>query len=146
MEVRSRLQRAELPPDEIDDAVRELVELGYVDDARYARIFTQDRRALDGWGSERIERVLRQRGVAQDLITAALQDRLGGLVHDIGQAGRQAAPDELGRAIALLTGRFPTGPGSDRDRNRAFGVLARKGYGSEIAADAVRAWSRVSTR
>jgi SOS response regulatory protein OraA/RecX len=44
--------------------------------------------------------------------------------------------------VALLAQRFPAGPSDQRDRERAFGVLARKGYDSELAADAVRAWAR----
>jgi len=145
MELRSRLQRADLGADEIESAVAELIEFGYIDDARYARLFTQDRRALDAWGSDRIVRVLRERGVASELISAALSEGGDGerdpsFVVDHG--GERDAPTEgdLGRAIALLSERFPAGPSSDRDHNRAFGVLARKGYESEVAADAVRAW------
>ncbi|MDX6641684.1 MAG: regulatory protein, partial [Solirubrobacteraceae bacterium] len=40
--------------------VGELVELGYLDDARFARQFAEDRRRLDAWGTERIERRLRE--------------------------------------------------------------------------------------
>ena len=52
---------------------------------------------------------------------------------------------ELERAVALLRQRFPAGPAVQRDRERAFGVLARKGYESETAADAVREWARRTT-
>jgi regulatory protein len=152
MEVRSLLQRAEIGPDAIDATVRELVGYGYVDDARYARLFAQDRRTLDRWGADRIVRALRQRGVERDLITAALEDQCGDELGqgggELGQCGGELGQcgGELGRAIALLNERFPAGPGSERDRSRAFGVLARKGYESEIAADAVRAWSRDGAR
>ena len=36
---------------------------GYLDDARFAQRFAEDRRRLDGWGAERIERRLRALGV-----------------------------------------------------------------------------------
>ena len=39
---------------------------------RYARRFAEDKRELQRWGSERIERELRKRGVAPELIEAAL--------------------------------------------------------------------------
>src|SRR2546423_9886425 len=42
-----------------EDVVAELRESGYVDDASYARRFAADRRHLDDWGAERIERRLR---------------------------------------------------------------------------------------
>jgi regulatory protein len=150
-EVRSRLEKAEIPPDEIEVVLAELLEFGYLDDARYARVFTQDKRALDAWGNERIARVLRERGVDRELVEAALAelsevaspDVVGGAVD--GADGRDwddAADGEFARAVALLLRRFPAGPAEQRDRERAFGMLARKGYESETAADAVREWVR----
>jgi regulatory protein len=128
-EVRARLGRAQLPGDEIDDAVAELIDLGYLDDARYARVFTEDKRSLEDWGSERIERVLRERGVDPALIGAALA----------GQVGQGEEEDE--RALALLQRRFPQPSADARERDRALGVLIRKGYESEVAYEVVRAWS-----
>ncbi|MDE3129787.1 MAG: RecX family transcriptional regulator [Acidobacteriota bacterium] len=129
-EVRARLERAELRAGEIELVIAELLELGYLDDARYARVFTQDKRSLESWGNARIARVLRERGVAGELIEAALAE-----------AGLEPG-SELERAVALLGQRFPAGPADRRDRERAFGALARKGYESETAADAVREWAR----
>ena len=136
-EVRARLERAELGEPEIDDVIAELLQFGYLDDARYARVFTQDKRTLEVWGSERIARALRERGVERALIEAALAEDLGTDGH--------AAGDEFQRAVTLLGQRFPAGPAAPRDRERAFGVLARKGYESEMAADAVREWARRAT-
>jgi regulatory protein len=126
-EVRARLERAELPAAEIDAAVGELIDLGYLDDARYARVFAEDKRQLEDWGSERIERVLRERGVDRPLIAAVLA------------GAPDAGEDE--RALALLRRRFPHPSDDPRERERALGVLIRKGYESEIAYEVVRAWS-----
>ena len=49
----------------IDAVVGELCEQGYLDDARFAQRFAEDRRRLDGWGAERIERRLRALGVGR---------------------------------------------------------------------------------
>jgi regulatory protein len=38
----------------------------------------------------------------------------------------------------LLARRFPAPPQTPRERDRALGVLVRKGYGLELAHDAVR--------
>jgi regulatory protein len=124
-EVRARLERAEVRGEEVDVVIAELLEFGYIDDARYARVFTEDKRTLEAWGNERIAQTLRERGVERELIEAALAE--GG---------------ELDRAIALLGQRFPAGPAEQRDRERAFGVLARKGYESETASDAIKEWAR----
>src|SRR3954454_24041402 len=59
--------------DEVADAaIAELVAQGYVDDARFARQFAEDRRRLESWGSERIERRLLELGVGREEIAAAL--------------------------------------------------------------------------
>lgn len=145
-EVRARLERAEVRGEEIELVITELLEFGYIDDARYARVFTQDKRTLEAWGNERIARTLRERGVERELIEAALaeeggQDALDPWSGGEGESGN-ALDSELDRAIALLGQRFPAGPAQQRDRERAFGVLARKGYESETASDAVREWAR----
>ena len=127
--IRARLEGAGCAPGEIDDAIDELRALGQVDDARFARLFAQDRRELDGWGRDRIARRLHELGVERELIGEVLG----------------AEPEkELERAVELLGRRFPAGPGDVGDarlRERAMGVLIRKGYDSEVASDAVSRWT-----
>jgi regulatory protein len=144
-EVRARLERAEVAEDEIDAAIAELLEFGYLDDARYARVFTEDKRTLEAWGNERIARALRERGVERELIEMALVEAPAGGGFGTDGATGPEGDGELERAVALLGQRFPSGPAVERDRERAFGVLARKGYESETAADAVREWARRTT-
>jgi regulatory protein len=126
-EVHRHLVGHELPEDVAAGAVAELSRDGYVDDARYARLFAEDRRTLDGWGAERIERRLLELGVAREHVAAALA---------------ADAHDELEAAVAILRRRFPAVPETDRDRGRALGVLVRKGYDLELAHDALRAHAR----
>src|ERR671927_895093 len=71
-ELRWYLRRRELDPAAIEGALGVLIEQGYLDDARYAQRFAEDRRALDGWGSERIARRRRELGVERELVQAAL--------------------------------------------------------------------------
>jgi regulatory protein len=127
-EVRARLEAKDVEPPLVDEAVEELSRQGYLDDARYARRFVEDRRTIDAWGAERIERRLLAVGVDPVLIASALQER--------------GAGDELEAAVAVLRRRFPRAPSDDRDRERALGVLVRKGYDLELAYDAVRAFER----
>lgn len=129
VEVRRHLERKAVGEDAIDDAVAELAEQGYLDDAGYARRFAEDRIALDGWGSERIERKLAELGVAREHIAAALRGR------DFGT--------ELDAALALLRRRWREPPATDRERERALGFLVRKGYDLELAYDAIREHGRV---
>jgi regulatory protein len=126
-ELRRQLERRGVAPETVEAALVRLGELGYVDDARFARRFAEDRRRLDGWGRERIARRLLAAGVAEELVEAAL-DGVG--------AG------ELEAALALLRRRFPLAPADPATHRRAFGLLVRKGYDAELAGDALRAYAR----
>jgi regulatory protein len=130
-EVRDRLGREQIPPAQIEAALEALIEQGYLDDARYARVFTEDRRTLDGWGSDRIQRTLLQRGIDREVIDAALR-----------ATQTQSPESELDRALALLRRRFPDPPRDRRERDRALGMVLRKGYDSELALEALMAYTR----
>ena len=118
-----------VPPEIADAAIAELIEQGYVDDARFAVRFAEDRRRLDSWGSDRIERRLRELGVGRGEIAGALAG--------IGES-------EMEAAVELLQRRFPAPPETDRDRDRALGLLVRRGYDLELAYDAIRALGRAA--
>jgi regulatory protein len=127
-EVRERLEGQEIDAEVVDEAIAELTRQGYLDDARYAHRFVEDRRTIDAWGAERIERRLLAVGVEPALIAAAI--------------GERGATEELEAALAVLRRRFPRAPADDRDRDRALGILVRKGYDLDLAYDAVRAYER----
>jgi regulatory protein len=129
-ELRAYLERKRVEPDAIDLAVAELQSAGFLDDARFAERFAADKRTLARWGSERIERDLRRRGVPDDLIEAA--------------ASGQGRPDELSAALSLLAEKVPVPPADDRARDRAWRMLVRKGYEPELAYDAVRVHGRAA--
>jgi regulatory protein len=127
-EVRRHLTAKELDEASIDGAVHTLVRQGYLDDARYASAFAEDRRALDDWGPQRIQRSLLALDIDPDLVDQALSDA--------DPAGA------LDAAVALLRRRCRDIPATDRERERALGLLVRKGYDLELAYDAVRALAR----
>ena len=124
LELRGHLAAKRVAPEESDVIVAELLEGGFLDDAGFAQRFADDRRRLDAWGSDRIARRLRELGVAGEHIAAALGDR--------------AAEEELEAAVALLRRRVPDPPATPRERDRALGILVRKGYDLELAHDALR--------
>lgn len=104
-------------------AVDRLVEIGELDDARFARRYAEDKRELRGWGSERIAEALVARGVGAEEIRAAL-----------------AAEDDtaqVARAVALLVSRGAY-LGDEPSRQRALAFLVRRGYASDVAYEAVR--------
>ncbi|MEO6857528.1 MAG: regulatory protein RecX [Solirubrobacteraceae bacterium] len=134
-EVERHLERKGIRAEAREDSVRVLREDGYLDDGRYALMFVHDKRALDGWGSERIRRELNARGIERELIEAALaRDELE----------RGDGETELDRALAILRRHFPSPPQERRDRERALSMLLRKGFDSELALDALSAHARAA--
>ncbi|HSD80238.1 MAG TPA: regulatory protein RecX [Solirubrobacteraceae bacterium] len=127
-EMRRHLEAKRVEPATIDATVGELQAQGYLDDAGYARRFAEDRRRLDGWGAERIERRLQALGVAPADVAAALGPHDDGL--------------ELEAAVEVLRRRVRAAPRDDRERERALGMLARRGYDLEVAYAAVRRFER----
>jgi regulatory protein len=123
-ELRQLLAKRGYEPDVVDDVVGALRDDGLIDDAGYARRFAEDRRLIDRWGSERIARDLARRGVDRELIEGAV----GGVGH----------AEELELAVALLDRRFPMAFAGDRDRDKAWRMLVRRGYEPELAYEAVR--------
>jgi regulatory protein len=114
--------------DVVEEAIAVLCEGRYLDDAGYARRFAEDRRQIDAWGAERIEQRLLAAGIAPEHVAAALAD--------------QDAQGELEAALDLLRRRFPDPPDDDRGRNRALGMLVRRGYELELAHAAIRTHER----
>ena len=123
------LERKRVEPEMVAAVIAELQEGNWLDDAGYAQRFAEDRRNLDGWGSERIARRLRSLGIDRELVDAAVGARGGG--------------EEMDAALELLRRRFPQPPETPRDVQRALGVLVRKGYELELAHDALRRHAKV---
>jgi len=115
------LERAE-SPEQVEPVIAFLTENLALDDVRFSYAFASDKRDLAGWGGERIERTLRDRGVEPDLAR---------------QAASAEAELEIERAVKLLRERGAA-TDTDLERSRALGLLARRGYSSDNAYAAVR--------
>jgi regulatory protein len=113
--------------EDVTATVERLVEVGELDDARFARRYAEDKRELAGWGAERIREALIARGVEPEHIEAAM--------------ATDEEPDQVERATGLLAGRASP-VDSERGRARALGYLTRKGYTYEVAHEAIRAYER----
>ncbi len=112
---------------DVEDVLDRLVGSGALDDQRFATEFAADKRDLRGWGPERIREALYERGLEPALIEAAV-------------AG-ESYSQQLARAVELL-GRRSEQVFDERSRARALAFLARRGYDSDLAYDAVRAVER----
>lgn len=123
-EMRAYLSRKAPDPELVEEAIAELSSQGYLDDERYARLFAEDRRRLDGWGGARIERRLTELGIHRDLAREAS-----------GEGGEES---ELEGALEVLRRRLRAIPSDDRARRRALDMLLRRGYEPELAWRALR--------
>ena len=71
-EIEAKLARWGLEEAGIRAVADKLVELGYVDDRRYARAFAHSKMAYSGWGKFKISMALRAKSIPRNLITEAL--------------------------------------------------------------------------
>ncbi len=122
-EMGSWLRARGVDAEQADDVVGRLIETGELDDARYARRYAEDKRELRRWGSERIRAALLDRGVSLADAEAALAE-----------AG---AEEEVDLAVELLRERRANLEDA-AERQRALGLLVRRGYDSEAAYEAIR--------
>jgi regulatory protein len=129
-QMRGLLERRGLDEDTIGAVVVELVAAGLLDDARFARRFAGDKRELEHWGGRRIASELGRKGVSEAEIAAVV--------------GAHGQRDELDSARLLLDRRLPNAPRDDRERDRAWRLLVRRGYEPELAYEAIREHERAA--
>ena len=136
--VRQKLAAWGAVPSEADAVVARLVDLGYLDAHRYARLFCESKLVGQRWGRRKVTAALRQKGLPPDAIEAALAavpdgteaDALASLAAararslDLDQpadrarlmrylAGRGFAPPDIVQAIASLRNRPDDDPCDD---------------------------------
>jgi regulatory protein len=121
--MRDWLVAREVDPAEAEDAIARLVEMGQINDERYAALFSEDKRELFGWGPDRIRQALIERGIERSLAERAA----GGENHE-----------ELAERAAALLARRNDRLDDDSGRGKALAFLARRGYELEVAYEAVR--------
>lgn len=124
-ELRGKLARRSDDENQIEGVLERLIELRYLDDSQVARIEGQRR----GVGAYRVRARLKQRGVDEELIAETLQAR---------------DPDEeVEQARALLERRWNAILRGKNPKAKAYGLLARRGYGGEVIRRALEGldWS-----
>jgi regulatory protein len=128
-ELRGWLAERGVEEAEVEEVIALLIEAGAIDDASFAHRYAEDKRQLAGWGPDRISTALEARGVARDHIETAL--------------GGEDQEAQLERAVAVLGDRG-IHCGSERERERALGLLVRRGFPLEQAYEAVRRVERLA--
>jgi regulatory protein len=128
-ELRGWLAERGVEEAEVEEVIALLAEAGAIDDAGFARRYAEDKRQLAGWGPDRIATALEGRGVPSEHVEAALHP--------------DDEESQLRRAVSVLGDRGMR-CGSERERERALGLLVRRGYPLELAYEAVRRTERLA--
>ena len=121
-ELRERLRRYGYAEETIELVVLRLRELGYLDDAEFARLKAHQQARK--YGPRRVSVELRKSGVKEDLAREVVQEEF---------AGRSEAEEARAAAARRYNGR-----GSDAEARRVYGFLVRRGYSAEVCAQVAR--------
>lgn len=136
-EVERRLRRAGTEEPEIAATLDRLGELGYLDDAAFARWWGEQRDRHRPRGRRMIEAELRQRGVPREVIEAYREEHVDPArsPEDIGLPG-----DEAERAREALAKHLRGRPMPDdaRAAQRVGMYLMRRGFDAEVVRSALR--------
>ena len=116
-DIRKKLEQWELQEEEAAKVMQFLQEYHFVDDRRYARSYAEDKARFNRWGRQKIALMLRQKGIAPDLITEALEaipaeSYAGNCLDLLQQKARSIAESDPYKRRAKLI-RFALGRGFD---------------------------------
>jgi regulatory protein len=126
-EVERALRRRNIPPDAVVAVVADLRRSGWIDDARFARSWVQDRLALRPCGPRRLRAELRVRGVSADVAEEAITTLVPRAVED------DVAMSQARARLVRLRGLPP-----EVARRRLAAWLQRRGFGGEVIARVMR--------
>ena len=121
-EVRDRLRRYGYGEETVGEVVGRLKELGYLDDAEFARLAAREKARR--YGPRRVSVELRRSGVDGEIARDAVEEEF---------AGRS----ELESAFSAATRRYNR-EGSEAEARRVYGFLMRRGYSVEVCAEVAR--------
>jgi regulatory protein len=134
-ELRSRLSRAGYVPETVSVVLDRLGELGYLDDAEFARNLAAGR-ARKGYGPRKAQDDLRRAGVREDIARAAIDAAFTSAGAGEEDSGEDS---ELPRAREAALRRYnPQQEGSDAVARRVYGFLSRRGFSAVVCAEVAR--------
>lgn len=134
-ETRRRLRHLGYRHELVDTVVGRLVEMGYLDDAAFARMWLESRDRARPRGESALRRELALKGIER----AVIDDALGERADTSGDADAAGALRLIERRRSALE-REPDGR---RRRQKAYALLARNGFAPDAIASALTAWSDV---
>jgi regulatory protein len=121
------LARRAVPESAAKAALDRFTELGYIDDAAFARSWVESRQRSRGLAGSALRRELREKGIDPEIIDAVLLECVDG------DAERIAAAELVDKKLRSMNG-----VDADTATRRLVGMLSRKGYSPGLAYSVVR--------
>lgn len=106
----------------VEPVLERLIERGYVDDERFARLWVENRSVRKGISQKKLRLELQTKGIAQDIIEACLSE------------GVRSEREELEKVIAKKAKKYP-------DEQKLIQYLLRQGFNYSDVLDALSAAS-----
>lgn len=130
-ELRERLIKAEFAPELVDEVLDSLERASLVDDSSFAHEWVRQRAARRGKSARALDLELRDKGVA----AAIRADALAQISGEDEEAQARALAEKKARAVKAV----PADRAEyDKALRRVVGVLARRGYSSELTVRVAR--------
>ena len=145
-EVRRRLTSMGFRAPLVDQAVRRMTELGYLDDEAFARTWVASRDRARPRGAHALRRELQLKGVDRQVIDGVLGEREadradapdaadeGGAAGEASTADEVAAERLLGKKLSTLL----RDPDPRKRLQKAYGLLARNGFAPDVCSSVSR--------
>ena len=136
-EVRRRLRSAGYSAALVEGAVVRLVELGFLDDAAFARAWVESRDRARPRGERALRVELRQKGVGREETDEALGERRDE-ADSAGEGGASADEAAAERLLARRASQLGRVPDPRVRRQRAYALLARNGFDPGVCSAVAR--------
>ena len=114
-QLRKKLEESEYPKEAVESAIAYVTSYGYLDDRRYAKHYIEWKK--QGKGKARLKMELVQKGISREIIEEVLEST------DFGETR------EMIRQI-ILKKRKTNIPMNEKEKQRLYGFLMRKGFAS----------------
>jgi regulatory protein len=152
-EVRRRLTSMGFRAPLVDQAVRRMTELGYLDDEAFARTWVASRDRARPRGAHALRRELQLKGVDRQVIDGVLGEREADRADapdgaDEGDAAGEASTADEAAAERLLGKKLSTllrDPDARKRLQKAYGLLARNGFAPDVCSSVSRRVLATST-
>lgn len=117
-EIKNYLLRKEFDESLIDKAISQLLEVGYLDDEKFASSYIDEKTRINSLGSQRLKYELRKKGIEDEIINNALSE---------------VEPD-LDELESLVRRKYSKVLSEDKNTQfrKIGGYLQRKGYGYDV--------------